>query len=99
MSYKFCVLVIFTITTYFMWRRYFMNPLDEISRMGHMKYWFIFGFEWWGAIRPASMKRKDGAVYKPLFLGLWIKNFNERSKKCTALKKNICDFCGRFFDT
>lgn len=67
------ILVILIIAIYFLWRQFFMNPWKEVSKMGHMKYWSIFGFEWWGAMRPASMKRKDGIVYRPLFLGVWIK--------------------------
>ena len=39
--------------------------------MGHMKIWWIFGFERWGGLRPAEMTTRDGARYVPLCCGLW----------------------------
>lgn len=41
--------------------------------MGHMRTWWIFGFERWGGLRPAMMMTKDGVKFVPLFLGLWRK--------------------------
>lgn len=40
--------------------------------MGSMKTFWIFGFERWGGLRPISME-KNGKVFIPLFLGLWIR--------------------------
>lgn len=42
--------------------------------MGHMKTWWIFGFEWWGDLRPAEMSTSDGRVFQPWILGLWIQS-------------------------
>ncbi len=39
--------------------------------MGNMKTWWIFGYEPWGNLRPASMTTKDGRKYIPLFWGIW----------------------------
>lgn len=44
---------------------------DNWSHMGHMRYWWIFGFEWWGEFKPAFMHTREGKCYKPLFLGIW----------------------------
>ncbi len=41
--------------------------------MGHMNTWWIFGFEWWGGLKPTEMTTGKGVRYFPLFLGLWIK--------------------------
>ncbi len=41
--------------------------------MGHMKTWWIFGFEWWGGLRPAEMTTGKGKRYIPLLLGLWLR--------------------------
>lgn len=75
-------IVIATITAIF-WKdidEYFM--LLSVSKMGHMKYWWIFGFEWWGTMKPESMLRRIGEneyiEYRTLFLGLWV-----RGKKTT----------------
>jgi hypothetical protein len=46
--------------------------MRAIQRMGHMRTWWIFGFEWWGCMRPAQMTTK-GTRYTPLFLGLWLR--------------------------
>ena len=43
----------------------------SIERMGHMLFWWKFGFEWWGTMRPAQMTTPNGKIYKPLFLGIW----------------------------
>ncbi len=40
--------------------------------MGHMKTWWIFGFERWGGLRPEKMWTKDGRCFRPLILGLWV---------------------------
>lgn len=40
--------------------------------MGNMKRWFIFGFEWWGGLRPSEMTTADGKKLIPLILGIWI---------------------------
>ena len=42
--------------------------------MGRMKtFGLLFGFEWWGRLRPAEMTTPDGQRLVPLFLGLWIR--------------------------
>jgi hypothetical protein len=41
--------------------------------MGHMRTWFIFGYEPWGKLRPAYMITKTGIKYIPLAFGLWIR--------------------------
>jgi hypothetical protein len=51
---------------------YFVNPWEQVSKMGHMKFWWIFGYEQWGDVKPFQMT-KNSIVYKPLFLGLWIR--------------------------
>ena len=53
------------------WRE--QRLINSIVRMGNMKTWWIFGFEWWGAMRPAQMVTGEGARYTPLFLGLWLR--------------------------
>ena len=45
----------------------------SMLNMDHMRTWWIFGYEPWGWMRPAKMTRIDGAVYKPLLLGLWLR--------------------------
>jgi hypothetical protein len=47
--------------------------LRAIQRMGHMRTFWIFGFEWWGCMRPAQMTTADGRRFVPLFWGLWIR--------------------------
>jgi len=41
--------------------------------MGHMKAWWILGFEWWGKLRPAEMITAGGRRFVPLFWGLWLR--------------------------
>jgi hypothetical protein len=52
--------------------RNFVNPWEYVSKMGHMKFWWIFGYERWGEVKPCQMEI-NSIVYKPLFLGLWIR--------------------------
>lgn len=47
--------------------------------MGNMKFWWIFGFEWWGSLRPAEMKTARGDCYIPLFLGIWLRRPTRRA--------------------
>ncbi len=49
--------------------------------MGHMKTWWLFGFEWWGGLRPAEMTTKKGMRYVPLFWGLWLRQVKKKEKK------------------
>ena len=49
------------------------NIIKNILAMGHMKTWWIFGFERWGGLRPAEMTTATGTRYIPFILGLWIK--------------------------
>ena len=78
MIYKAVALLVLLIFIYLVWKKYFMDPWNEVSKMGHMKYWWIFGFEWWGAMRPDTMQRKNGDVYKSLFLGIWVKTKDKK---------------------
>ena len=42
--------------------------------MGRMKIlWRLFGFEWWGGLRPAEMTTPNGWRFVPLLWGLWIR--------------------------
>lgn len=41
--------------------------------MGHMRTWWIFGFERWGGLRPAAMRKANGKKFVPLFWGLWVR--------------------------
>lgn len=43
----------------------------EKMRRTPMKFWWIFGFQWWGNMRPAAMVTKEGKMYIPWFLGIW----------------------------
>jgi hypothetical protein len=47
--------------------------------MGNMKFFWLFGFEWWGSLRPAEMTTAKGVTYAPLFLGLWVKRPTRRA--------------------
>ena len=47
--------------------------------MGNMKFWWIFGFEWWGGLMPAEMTTAKGVRYVPLALGLWLKRPTQRA--------------------
>ena len=38
-----------------------------------MKFFWIFGFEWWGDLRPAEMRTSKGDRYVPLFFGIWLR--------------------------
>jgi hypothetical protein len=42
--------------------------------MGNMKTWLIFGFRWWGGLRPSKKWKVTGECYKPLVFGLWIRD-------------------------
>jgi hypothetical protein len=68
------VIVLNAVVTFFY--HYYDNPWKQALKMGRMKTWWIFGFEWWGNVKPFQMT-KNNIVYKPLFLGLW---FRERSE-------------------
>jgi hypothetical protein len=46
--------------------------------MGNFKSWWIFGFERWGGLRPASVTTKKGVVFIPLFWGLWLRKAKGR---------------------
>jgi hypothetical protein len=48
--------------------------VDSVLHMGHMRTLGSWGFEWWGEMRPAAMWMNDGRCFKPLFLGIWIRN-------------------------
>lgn len=52
----------------------------SFMRMGHMRRWWIFGFEWWGRFRPAIMWTASGEALHPLVLGVWIRcpEFDEK---------------------
>jgi hypothetical protein len=50
-----------------------MDKIHSILAMGHMKTWWVFGFEWWGTMKPAGMTTAEGITYIPLFCGLWIR--------------------------
>jgi hypothetical protein len=58
----------------------FRDPLEDVIGMGHMRYWWIFGFEIWGKVRPERMWRNNGDEYTPLFLGIWIRQNCWRKK-------------------
>ena len=47
---------------------------NSIVGMGHMKTWWIFGFEPWFGMHPASMTTAKGDKFIPLFWGLWIRS-------------------------
>jgi hypothetical protein len=47
--------------------------------MGNMKFFWLFGFEWWGGLRPAEMTTAKGVTYVPLFWGLWVKRLTKRA--------------------
>ena len=47
--------------------------LRRINKMGHMRTWWIFGYEWWYGLKPMNMRTKEGIKYIPLFLGIWIR--------------------------
>lgn len=51
------------------------RKVQAIINMGKYKMltWWIFGFQWWGAMRPACMWTKAGKYYEPLEFGLWIR--------------------------
>jgi hypothetical protein len=51
-----------------------LNEVRSILAMGNMKTWWIFGFEYWGSLRPAEMTTAKGVRYIPLFLGLWLRH-------------------------
>jgi hypothetical protein len=57
--------------------------------MGNMKFWWIFGFEWWGGLMPAEMTTAKGVRYVPLILGLWLKRPTKR-----AADVAYCAHCG-----
>lgn len=64
--------------------------------MGNMKFFGVFGFEWWGGLRPAEMTTAKGVTYIPLFWGLWVKRPTKRApdglpgcEKCGALYGHI----------
>ncbi len=46
--------------------------------MGHMKTWWVFGFERWGGLRPTEMITKKGVRYVPLFWGLWLRQVKKK---------------------
>ena len=73
MIYKIVALAVLALIIFIVWYRYFYNPMTDVLKMGHMRYWWIFGFEPWGLMPPDSMQRRDGTVYKSLFWGIWIK--------------------------
>jgi len=41
--------------------------------MGNFKTFWIFGFEWWGGLRPEKMWDRRGRCFRPLFGGIWIR--------------------------
>lgn len=51
------------------------RKVQAVLNMGKhtMKTWSIFGFQWWGAMRPAYMWTKDGKCYMPIEFGLWVR--------------------------
>lgn len=56
---------------------YLTAQMKNFTEMGKMRTWWIFGFEWWGKYKPASMTKPDKnnemICYKPLIFGVWIK--------------------------
>ena len=59
-------------------------PAEElarsVARMGHMRTFGRFGFEWWGAMHPARMWQRGGRCFRPLALGFWIRDPNHDHK-------------------
>jgi hypothetical protein len=47
---------------------------DSVLRMGHLRNWGPIGWEWWGEMRPAGCWNAKGECWKPLFLGMWIRD-------------------------
>lgn len=68
--------IVVLIIAIFFYRKYFYSPWNDMLKMGNMKTWWIFGFEWWGGCKPFRMM-KGNKVFKPIILGLWIEDKTE----------------------
>lgn len=55
--------------------------------MGHMKTWWLFGYEWWGKLRPAEMITQKGVRYVPLLWGLWLRRSRQSRQSRQDKKK------------
>lgn len=56
--------------------------------MGNIRTWWVFGFEWWGSLRPAEMITTDDRRYIPLFWGLWLRAQQNDDMKYQAPKQS-----------
>lgn len=61
--------------------------IKAIEAMGHMRTWWIFGFEWWGAAKPYRMWTRAGQCYMPLVLGMWIRCNEQHHLETTRRKE------------
>jgi len=42
--------------------------------MSKMKTWWLIGYQRWGGLKPAAMWFPDGRCFRPLLLGVWIRD-------------------------